>query len=100
MLPAHPPTNWADIKQPRLGIYAPFTLEAKQPWYPYLSPADQALFDDEAFPRFVQWHSDVISLFGEEHPGSPTPVVYLLPALHITCTSTTKPRSCCRCGTS
>jgi hypothetical protein len=77
-LPAHPPTNWADIKQPRLGIFAPYTLEAKLPWYPYLSPTDQAIFD-ERFPRLVQWFSDVISLFGEEHPGSPTPVVYLLP---------------------
>ena len=78
MHPNNPPTNWADIKQPRLGIYAPATLEAKEPWYPYLGPTDQALFD-ERFPRFVQWHSDVVSLFGEEHPGSPTPVVYLLP---------------------
>jgi pimeloyl-ACP methyl ester carboxylesterase len=82
ILPAHPPTNWADIKQPRLGIFALYTLEAKLPWYPYLSPTDQAIFD-ERFPRLVQWFSDVVSLFGEEHPGSPTPVVYLLPgALH------------------
>jgi pimeloyl-ACP methyl ester carboxylesterase len=77
-LPATPPTNWADIKQPRLGIFALYTLEAKLPHYPYLSPADQAIFD-ERFPRLIQWQSDVVSLFGEEHPGSPTPVVYLLP---------------------
>jgi pimeloyl-ACP methyl ester carboxylesterase len=76
--PANPPTNWADIKQPRLGIVAPPTAESKLPWYPYLSPANQALFD-ERFPRLVQWYSDVIGLFGEKHPGSPTPVVYLLP---------------------
>ena len=78
ILPAHPPTNWADIKQPRLGIFALYTLEAKLPWYPYLSPTDQAIFD-ERFPRLVQWYSDVVGLFGEEHPGSLTPVVYLLP---------------------
>jgi pimeloyl-ACP methyl ester carboxylesterase len=77
-LPATPPTNWANIKQPRLGIFALYTLEAKLPWYPYLSPADQALFD-ERFPRYLQWISDVIGLFGEQHPGSPIPVVYLLP---------------------
>jgi hypothetical protein len=76
--PANPPTNWADIKQPRLGIVAPPTAESKLRWYPYLSPADQALFD-ERFPRLVQWYSDVIGLFGEQHLGSPTPVVYLLP---------------------
>jgi pimeloyl-ACP methyl ester carboxylesterase len=78
ILPANPPTNWADIKQPRLGIVAPPTAEGKLPWYPYLSPADQALFD-ERFPRLVQWYSDVIDKFAEKHPGSPTPVVYLLP---------------------
>jgi pimeloyl-ACP methyl ester carboxylesterase len=77
-LPATPPTNWADIKQPRLGIFAPPTAESKLPNYPYLSPADQALFD-ERFPRYLQWINDVIGLFGEQYPGSPAPVVYLLP---------------------
>ncbi len=31
--PANPPTNWADIKVPRLGIFAPPTAESKLPWY-------------------------------------------------------------------
>ena len=35
--PANPPTNWADIKMPRLGIFAPPTAESKIPWYWYLS---------------------------------------------------------------
>ena len=77
-IPANPPTNWADIKVPRLGIFAPPTAESKIPWYWYLSPADQAVFD-ERFPRLLRWYSDVISKFGEEHPESPKPVVYLLP---------------------
>ena len=76
--PANPPTDWANIKQPRLGIVAPPTTESKLPWYRYLSPADQALFD-ENFPFLLQWYTDVINKFGKEHPGSPTPVVYLLP---------------------
>ena len=76
--PAEPPTHWADIKAPRLGIFAPPTLEGKLSFYPYLSPADQAVFD-QRFPRLVQWFSDVISKFAEEHPGSPKPTVYLLP---------------------
>jgi hypothetical protein len=76
--PTNPPTDWADIKVPRLGIVAPPTAESKLPYYPYLNPADQALFD-ENFPFLLQWYSDVIGLFGEKHPGSPTPVVYLLP---------------------
>jgi hypothetical protein len=71
-IPANPPTNWADIKAPRLGIVAPPTVEGKLPWYPYLSPADQAVFD-ERFPRLVQWYSDVIDKFGETHPGTPPP---------------------------
>jgi pimeloyl-ACP methyl ester carboxylesterase len=78
--PANPPTNWADIKAPRLGIVAPPTAEGKVPWYWYLSPADQAVFD-ERFPRLLQWYSDVISKFREDHPGNPTPVVYLLPGV-------------------
>jgi pimeloyl-ACP methyl ester carboxylesterase len=77
-IPANPPTNWAKIKAPRLGIVAPPTIESKLPWYWYLSPADQAVFD-ERFPRVVQWYSDVIDKFAEKHPGNPTPIVYLLP---------------------
>jgi pimeloyl-ACP methyl ester carboxylesterase len=41
-LPAKPPTNWKDVKVPRLGIFAPPTAESKLPWYPYLNPSDQA----------------------------------------------------------
>jgi non-heme chloroperoxidase len=77
-VPNIPPTNWADIKVPRLGIFAPFTVENKLPFYWYLGPADQAVFD-ERFPRLVQWNTDVIAKFAEEHAGSPTPKVYLLP---------------------
>jgi non-heme chloroperoxidase len=77
-IPDNPPTNWADIKAPRLGIFAPPTVESKLPWYRYLSPADQAVFD-ERFPRLIQWYSDVIGKFAEEHSGSPAPKVYLLP---------------------
>ena len=43
---ATPPTNWASIKAPRLGIFALFTLEARQAWYWYLSPAKKVEFDD------------------------------------------------------
>ena len=76
--PENPPTNWVDIKVPRLGIFAPPTVESKLPWYWYLSPADQAVFDAR-FPRLLQWYSDVIDKFGEPHPGSPAPQIYLLP---------------------
>ena len=77
-IPANPPTTWADIKVPRLGIFAPPTVESKLPFYWYLSPADQAVFD-ERFPSLLQWYSDVIDQFAEKHPGSPPPEVYLLP---------------------
>ena len=52
---ANPPVNWARIKAPRLGIFAPCTLEARQAWYWYLSPAKQAEFD-EAWGPIVAWH--------------------------------------------
>jgi pimeloyl-ACP methyl ester carboxylesterase len=77
-VPANPPTNWAEIKVPRLGIFAPPTIDGKLPFCWYLSPADQAVFD-ERFPRLVQWYSDVIDKFAEKHPENPTPIVYLLP---------------------
>jgi pimeloyl-ACP methyl ester carboxylesterase len=56
ILPANPPTDWAEIKEPRLGIFAPPTAESKIPYYYYLSPADQAVFD-ERFPLYLQWFS-------------------------------------------
>jgi pimeloyl-ACP methyl ester carboxylesterase len=77
-IPANPPTNWADIREPRIGIFAPPTAESKLPYYWYLSPADRAVFD-ERFPRLLQWFRDVIDKFGVRHPGSPKPEVYLLP---------------------
>jgi pimeloyl-ACP methyl ester carboxylesterase len=77
-IPANPPTTWVDIKVPRLGIFAPPTVESKLPFYWYLSPADQAVFD-ERFPRLLRWYSDVIDKFAEQHPESPPPEVHLLP---------------------
>jgi pimeloyl-ACP methyl ester carboxylesterase len=77
-IPANPPTNWADIKVPRLGIFAPPTAESKLPWYWYLSTSDQAVFDAR-FPRLLQWFNDVIDKFSEGHAGTPAPKVYLLP---------------------
>jgi non-heme chloroperoxidase len=76
--PANPPTNWADVREPRLGIFAPPTVESKLPYYWYLGPTEKAVFD-ERFPRFLQWFREVIDKFGEKHRGNPAPEVYLLP---------------------
>jgi non-heme chloroperoxidase len=38
------PVNWGAIDAPRLGIFAIYTLKARQAWYWYLSAADQKLF--------------------------------------------------------
>ena len=73
-----PPTNWRKIRAPRLGIFAPFELELRQPWYWYLSPDQQAAFD-RAWPAFVEWHVDFIERFGSHHPDSPEPIVRELP---------------------
>ena len=59
---ANPPVNWAGIKAPRLGIFATYSLEARQPHYWYLSPADQAKFD-EAWRPIVDFRRDVIDRF-------------------------------------
>lgn len=74
---AQPPTDWAKIKAPRLGIFALFTREARQPWYWYLSPAKQAEFD-EAWGPIVDWHRRTIRKFQQGNsdntfllPGAP-----------------------------
>jgi len=66
----NPPTNWANIDAPRLGIFAEYTMEAKQPWYWYLTSAEQAEFD-LAWPAFVAWRRDTISKFAHENPIPP-----------------------------
>jgi pimeloyl-ACP methyl ester carboxylesterase len=74
---ASPPTNWAGIEAPRLGIFALFTPEARQAWYWYLSPADKAKFD-AAWGPIVDWHRRTIQKFTEGNsadtflmPGAP-----------------------------
>jgi non-heme chloroperoxidase len=66
----NPPVNWATIEAPRLGIFAPFTIEAKQAYYWYLTAAEQAEFD-QAFPAFVAFHRDTIEKFADHNPVPP-----------------------------
>ena len=72
---AHPPVNWAAIKAPRLGIFATYSLEARQPHYWYLSPADQAKFD-QAWRPIVDFRRDVINRFKAGNSAN----TFLLPA--------------------
>ena len=74
---SRPPTDWAKIKAPRLGIFALFTPEARQAWYWYLSPSDKAKFD-AAWGPIVDWHRRTIRKFTEGNsadtflmPGAP-----------------------------
>ena len=66
----NPPTNWANIDAPRLGIFAEYTMEAKQPWYWYLTSAEQAEFD-QAWPAWVAWRRDTIRKFAHKNPIRP-----------------------------
>ena len=73
----NPPVNWANIDAPRLGIFALFTLEARQAWYWYLTSAEQAAFD-EAWAPIVAWHEETIGKFAANNllhtlllPGAP-----------------------------
>ena len=75
--PANPPTDWDAIKAPRLGIFAVFTRDARQAWYWYLSPADQAKFD-AAWPPIVDWFRRTEQRFADGNqantdrlPGAP-----------------------------
>ncbi len=72
------PVNWQNIAAPRLGIFASFTLEDRQPWYWYLSDDEQALFD-RAWPPIVEWHEDTIERFRGHARDHPAPVVRELP---------------------
>jgi non-heme chloroperoxidase len=71
---ATPPTNWANIEAPRLGIFALFTIEARQPWYWYLTADEQAAFD-EAWAPIVAWHEETIGKFAEGNSAN----TFLLP---------------------
>ena len=71
---AVPPTNWARIKAPRLGIFAIFTTTARQPWYWYLSARKKAEFD-EAWGPIVVWHQKTIRKFKEGNSAN----TFLLP---------------------
>jgi hypothetical protein len=62
---------------PRLGIFAEFTLEARQPWYWYLDADERAEFD-AAWAPIVAWHRETIAKFAKENaarafrlPGAP-----------------------------
>jgi hypothetical protein len=66
----NPPVNWANIEAPRLGIFAPATREARQPFYWYLSSAEQAVFD-ERWPPWVAWHQETIRKFADNNPIQP-----------------------------
>jgi pimeloyl-ACP methyl ester carboxylesterase len=67
---ANPPVNWKNIDAPRLGIFAPYTLAARFPYYWYLSAADQDLFD-KAWPTYVAWFRDTVSKFADGNPIQP-----------------------------
>ena len=76
--PANPPTDWAAIEAPRLGIFNLPSVQARMPHYWYLSSGDRRKFD-ESWPAFVKWNADTIDRFAAVHPGKPDPVVYRLP---------------------
>jgi non-heme chloroperoxidase len=74
----NPPVDWAKIDAPRLGIFAQFTLKARQPWYWYLPPTEQAEFD-KAWPPITAWYQSTISKFAH---GNPVRSFVLLGAPH------------------
>lgn len=68
------PTNWANIKAPRLGIFALFTRQARQAWYWYLSPAKRVEFD-LAWGPIVDWHRTTTRKFEQGNSAN----TFLLP---------------------
>ena len=76
--PASPPTDWARVQAPRLGIFQQPSVEGKITYYSYLNPEDKKKFD-ENWPAIVQWYARTTDEFAAEHAGTPKPTVYRLP---------------------
>jgi pimeloyl-ACP methyl ester carboxylesterase len=76
--PASPAIDWAKVEAPRLGIFSQPSVEAKLPFYWYLSAEDKKKFDDN-WPGIVDWYTDTTNEFAAEHSGRPKAVVYTLP---------------------
>ena len=71
------PVQWARIEAPRLGIFAQNILRAKQPWYWYLSDAQEKGFN-RAWRPYVTWNHRTIRKFARRNsantvrlPGAP-----------------------------
>ncbi len=62
-------------RRPRLGIFALFSTQARQPWYWYLSEGKQAEFD-EGWKPIVAWHRKTIETFAKGDSAT----TFLLPA--------------------
>jgi pimeloyl-ACP methyl ester carboxylesterase len=74
----NPPTDWAKVEAPRLGIFDQPSIEGRLPYYWYLSADDRKVFDQN-WPGIVQWYTDTTNEFAAEHSGTPKPTVYRLP---------------------
>jgi non-heme chloroperoxidase len=74
----NPEVDWADIDAPRLGIFDRPSVQARLPFYWYLSPDEQEVFDAN-WPGIVKWYADTTKRFERPNAGKPNPIVYLLP---------------------
>jgi hypothetical protein len=72
------PADYPEIRAPRLGIFASFYIDLRQPWYWYLDTATQIEFD-QAWPPIVAWQQDALDRFRGYGPNSPAPTVFTLP---------------------
>jgi pimeloyl-ACP methyl ester carboxylesterase len=77
-VPANPPTDWAAVAAPRLGVFSQPSVEGKLPFYWYLSAEDQQQFDAN-WPAIVDWYRHTTDEFAVPHAGRPAPVVHRLP---------------------
>lgn len=71
--------DYAKIHAPRLGIFATYDRRVYQPWYWYLSAAEQAKFRANWAP-IVGWQGDAIARFKMHAPNGVKPMVFTLPS--------------------
>jgi len=74
----NPPTDWAKMEPPRLGVFNQPSVEGKLPYYFYLNDEDRKKFDQN-WPGIVKWYTDRIAEFTVQQAGRPKPIVYTLP---------------------
>jgi pimeloyl-ACP methyl ester carboxylesterase len=74
-----PRVDYTKILAPRLGIFAIYSRNVYQPWYPYLSGGEKTTFRAN-WPALVDWQADALARFNTYDRKGTKPNVFTLPS--------------------